>query len=123
MCYNVADLTLLSAPRVKILCREARGKTRLSANSEVLLTSLAGRTLHGRAKFTSKGRTRKVASPCEANPSGEATLALPIVKRKAFKARPKASQPNRANFQSLRVSVMDRFGPLNTNLRNYLSTK
>ena len=46
-----------------------------------------------------------------------------MVKRKAFKARPKVSQPNRANFQSPRVSVMDRLGPVNTDLRNYLSTK
>jgi len=46
-----------------------------------------------------------------------------MVKRKAFKASPKASQPNRANFQSPWVSVMDRLGLVNTDLRNYLSTK
>ena len=81
-----------------------------------------GRTLYDRAKFASKSRTRTVASPCKATPSCEATLASPMVKRKAFKARPKAPQPNRTNFQSPRVSVMDRLGPVNTYLRNYLST-
>ena len=95
---NVADLASLLAPSAKILCREAIGKARLSANSEAFLTLLVERTLHGRVKFTSKGRTKKVASPCKAYPSGEAALASPIVKRKAFKARPKTSQPNRANF-------------------------
>jgi len=60
---NIDDLASLSAPTAKILYREARGKARLSVNSEALLTSLAGRTLHGRAKFTSKGRSRTIASP------------------------------------------------------------
>jgi len=57
---NVADLASLSAPSAKILCREVRGKARMSAINEALLTSLVGRTLHGRAKFASKGRTRTV---------------------------------------------------------------
>jgi len=87
---SVSDLASLSASSAKILYHEDRGKARLSANNEALLTSLAGRTLHGRAKFASKSRTR---TTCEATFSGEATLASPMVKRKAFKARPKTSQP------------------------------
>ena len=83
---------------------------------------LVGKALYKRVKFSSKGRTKAVASPCEATPSGEAILASPMAKRKAFKARPKASQPNRANFQSPRVYVMDPLGPVNTDLRDYLST-
>ena len=81
-------------------------------------------TLHDRAKFASKGRTKIVTSSSEVTLSGEVIfLASPIAKRKAFKARPKASQPNKANFQSPRVSVMDRLGPVNKDLRNCQSTK
>jgi len=47
---NVTDLASLLAPNAKVLCREARGKARLSANSEALLTLLVGRILHCRAK-------------------------------------------------------------------------
>jgi len=71
---NIVDLVSLLAPSAKILSLEAGGNARLSANNEALITALAGRTLHGRAKFASKGRIRTVASPYEA------TLASPIVK-------------------------------------------
>jgi len=73
-----------STPSAKKLYREARGKTLLSANSEALLTSLAGKAMHNRAKFGSKGRTKVVTSPYEATPPGEAILDSPIAKRKAF---------------------------------------
>jgi len=63
---SVSDPASLSASSAKVLCHEGRGKARLSANSEALLTSLAGRTLHVRAKFASKSKTRTVASPCDA---------------------------------------------------------
>ena len=66
---------------------------------------------------------KAVASPCKATLPGEAILTSPIAKRKAFKAKSKASQPKRANFQSPRVSVMYRLGPVNTDLRDYLSNK
>jgi len=95
---SIADLASLSAPSAKKLCFEARGKTLLSANSEALLTSLVGKALHKRATLASKGRTKAVISPCDATSSDEATLAYSMAKRKAFKVRPKASQPNRANF-------------------------
>ena len=72
----------------------------MSANSEALLTLLIGKALHKRAKFTFKGRTKAVASPFEDPPSGEAILVSPIAKRRAFRVRPKAYQPNRAKFQS-----------------------
>ena len=68
---NIADPASLSAPSAKKLCREARGKTLLSANSEALLSLLVGKTIHNRANFASKGRTKGVALPCEATPSGE----------------------------------------------------
>ena len=74
----------------------------------------------GEARIASLGGE---ASQGEATPPGEAILASPIAKRKAFKARPKASQANKAIFQSPRASMMDRLGPVNTNLRDYLSTK
>ena len=72
----------------------------MSANNEALLTLLAGKALYKRAKFTFKGRTKAVALPFEAPPSGEAILVWPIAKRRAFRARPKAYQPSRAKFQS-----------------------
>jgi len=46
-----------------------------------------------------------------------------MAKKKALKAKPKASQPERANIKSPRVSVMDRLGLINTYLRDYLSNK
>jgi len=45
---SVTDLSSLLALSAKVLCRKARDKARLSANSETFLTSLARRTLHGR---------------------------------------------------------------------------
>jgi len=88
-----------------------------------MLASLEGKALHSKAKFTSKGRIKAVVSPCEATFSGEAILALPITIMKALKAKPKASQPKEANFQSHQVFVMDRLGLVNTDLRDYLSNK
>ena len=68
--------------------------------------------MRSKAKLTSKGKAKTVASPYEATLSGETILASPITKKKAFKAKPKASQIKRANFQSPRVSVMDRLSQL-----------
>jgi len=85
---------------VKDLSREAKDEASLSANSEAILFSLKGRTLRSRAKLASKGRAKIVVSPCEATLSDEAILASSIAKRKAFKAKPRASQPKGANFQS-----------------------
>ena len=113
---------ILLAPSANKLYLEARGKALPSANNEALLTSLVEKALHNRAKFASTGRTKTVASSCEATPC-EATLASPMPKKKALRARPKASQPNMASFQSPRVSVMDWLGIVNTDLRDYLSTK
>ena len=66
---------------------------------------------------------KAVTSPCEATLPGEAILTSPIAKKKAFKAKSKASQPTRADFQSPRVSVMDWLGPVNADLRDYLNNK
>ena len=63
------------------------------------------------------------ASPCEAKSSGEANLASPTTKKKAFKAKHMAFQPMRANFQSPRVPMLDQLGPTNTDLRDYLRNK
>ena len=98
---NVADLVSLSASSAKKLCHKARGKTLLSANNEALLTLLVGKTLHSRAKFAYKGRTKAVASPREAIPLGEATLASPMAKKKAFKTELKALIPTRLTFNLL----------------------
>jgi len=93
----------LRAPSAKNLCREAINKAPLGANNEAILTSLEGKALHNKAKFTSKDRTKAAAWLCNTTPSGDAILASPIIKKKAFKAKPKASQPKKANFQSLEI--------------------
>ena len=46
------------------LSREAKTKTPLGANNKAILASLEGKSLHSKAKFTSKGRTKTVALPC-----------------------------------------------------------
>ena len=63
---SVTDPMSFSAPSAKKLCHEAKGKALLSANSEALLTSLAGKALHNKAKFASKGKTKAVTSPLRA---------------------------------------------------------
>ena len=88
------------APSAKDLCRDVRDKAPLGANSEAILDSIEGRALCIRAKLASKGRVKTVASPCKTTLSGEAILASPIAKKKAFMAKPKAYQPKGANFQS-----------------------
>ena len=90
---------------------------------EVFLASIEGKALHSKVKLVSKGRVKIAASPCEPTLSGEAILVSPIARRKAFKTKPKASQPKGASFQSSRVSVLDQLGPINTDLRDYLSNK
>jgi len=95
-----SDSLPLTAPSVKNFCREARDKASPSANNEAILTSLEEKALHGQAKFASKGKTKAVASPCEATLSGEVILASPITRKKALKARPKASRPKMVNIKS-----------------------
>ena len=117
-------LTTLSAK--KVLNREARTKALSakdlscevkneapqSANSEAISASLKGRALCNRAKLTFKDKAKIIVSPCETTLSSEAILASPIAKKKAFKAKPKASQPKGASFQSPRVSMLDWSGPV-----------
>ena len=79
--------------------------------------------MRSKAKLALKDRVKIVASPCEATFSGEAILASPIAKKKTIKAKPRASHPKGASFQSPRVSVLDRLGPVNTDLRDYFSNK
>ena len=57
---SIADSVSLPliAPSAKYLCHKAKNKAPLGANSEVILTSLKGKSLRGKAKFTSKGRTK-----------------------------------------------------------------
>ena len=64
-----------------------------------------------------------LASHGEAKSSGEAILASLITKKKAFKAKRRAFQPNGANNQSSRVFVLDWVVPVSTDLRDYLSNK
>ena len=63
------------------------------------------------------------ASPCEAQSYSEAILTSPETKKKAFKARRRVFQPKRATIQSPQVSVLDRLGPVNTDMRVYLNNK
>ena len=65
----------------------------------------------------------KTVSPSKAKPHSEAILALLMVKREASKAKSKASQPKKVILQSRRVSMLDRLGPVNTDLRDYLNNK
>jgi len=115
LCREARD----KAPSAKDLCREARGKAPLGANSEVILASLEKQLCTTKLSTPSKAELK----PCEATLLSEAILTSPIAKRKAFKAKPRASQPKGTSFQSSRVSVLDRLGPINTDLRNYLSNK
>jgi len=110
-------------PSAKDLCREARDKAPLGANNEAILASLEGKAQHSKAKSASKGRIKIVASSCEATLSGEIILASPVAKKKAFKAKPRASRSKGASFLSSRVSVLDRLSPVNTDLRDYLRNK
>jgi len=98
---SVTDLASLLTPSANKLCHEVRSKALLGTNSEAFLTSLARKALYNRAKFASRGKTKAVVFPCEATPSGEATLASPMAKKKALKAKPKASQPEIANIKLL----------------------
>ena len=93
----------------KDLSHEAKDKAPLGINSEAISASLKERALLSKAKLAFKGRAKTIASPCEVTLSGETILASPTAK-KAFKAKPKASQPKGANFQSPRVSVLDHLG-------------
>ena len=79
------------------------------------------------ASFASNSEAKALcamtASQCEAKFCGEAILASPPTKQRAFKAKPRVSQPKRAYIQSPRVFVLDRLGPANTDLRENLSNK
>ena len=100
---------------------------RTLALSEANLASLKSRASLSSTKLPSNSETKalsaKTTSLREVKSHGEAILGSSITKNKVFKANPKAFQPKRANFQSLRVSVLDRLGPVNTDLRDYLSNK
>jgi len=94
LCANsVADSASLplTAPSANNLYCKVRDKAPRGANSEVTLTSLEGKAMCGKTKF--EGKTKAVASPCEATLSGEAILTSPITRKKTLKAKTKASQP------------------------------
>ena len=85
-----------------------------------------------KAKALSGGA--KTASSHEANAFGEAKLALLKAKQAAFiKQNPATAAKSKASqgvvqlkgvaLQSPRVSVLDRLGPINSDLRDYLSNK
>jgi len=103
-----------SLPTAKASIREAKSEAHFGANSKA--TSLK-EILH-----STKAPSAEVASP-----HGEAILTSLPAKRKASKVKsrfkPKATQPIRANIQPPRVSVLDHLGPVNTDLREFLSNK
>jgi len=84
------------------MSREAEAKAPLGVRSEVTIASLKSKALLGNAKLVSSGRSKalsaQIASSCEARPYGKAILASPSAKKKAFKAKPKASQPKGTSF-------------------------
>jgi len=131
-----------------VVLNKAKAKTRLSSETKAkalcVLSEATSLTLSDGAKaaFNSceanalyafgetKASTRKVllsnaktASPNEAKRHGEAILASPMVKRKTSKAKPKASQPKKFILRSPRVPILDRLGPVNKDLMDYLSNK
>jgi len=70
----------------------------MGASSEATTNSLKARTLLCSAKFASTGKTKATASLHEANSSGEAILVSPTTKKPAFKAKPGAFHPKKANI-------------------------
>ena len=93
------------------------------AISEAKIASPEKGASHNKTKLAFKGRAKIVVSPYETTLSDEAILTSPIAKKKALKAKPRASQPKVANIQFFWVSVLDRLDPGNTDLRDYLSNK
>jgi len=98
---NLCREAIDEAPSAKDLCHEARDKAPLGANNEAILASLEGKALHCNAKFASKGRTKTVASSCEATISGEAILASPIAKKKPSRLSLRLLSPRRLTFSLL----------------------
>jgi len=114
------------------LSNEAKAKAPLGASaaparSGANVASLKVIAQRTSAKLTSNNEVKALnampASHGEAKSSGEAILASLITKKKAFKAKPRAFQPNRANNQSSRVFVLDWLVLVSTDLRDYLSNK
>jgi len=135
---NISSLSLPTWSAKTVLSRKARTRAPLSANdlyheanieapldanSEATPTSLKVGALQCRAKLASTGRAKATASPCEANSSGEAILALSTTMKLAFKAKPRVFQPKKANIQPPQFSVLDHLDPANIDLREYLSNK
>ena len=87
---KVRTRALLSA---NDLCHE----TNLEAPLGARVASLKARALLCSAKLASKSRTKVAGSLREADSSGEAILASPTAKREAFKAKPRAFQPKKAD--------------------------
>ena len=75
------------------LCNE----TNLEAPLGARVASLKARALLCSAKLASKSRTKVASSLREVDYSGEAILASPTAKRDAFKAKPRAFQPIKAD--------------------------
>ena len=114
---------------------EAKGKALLSATSEAAATSLSVLSSKvtapsgANSEVTSlKGKTQyssaKALSAQIASPLGEA---MPSARKSAFKtkfrAKPKTFQPIWANLQPSLVSVLNRLGQVNIDLREFLSNK
>jgi len=98
----------------KLLAARLELKHLLGANSEV--TSLHNRALLNSAKAPSA----HIASP-RSEAMTSAKLRLTKACKAKYRSKPKTFQPNRANLQPPRVSMLDRLGPTNTNLREFLS--
>jgi len=123
---SLTSSALLNSATKALSC-EGKAKAPIGANSEATTASLKSRSPLGYATLTSSSRVTtlkaQIASPCEANLHGKAILASPTSIRRASKVKPKAFQPKKANFQPLRVSVLDHLGPANTYMRENLSSK
>jgi len=94
LCQLFTELSPAFPSRLKPKCQ-------LAAFSEANLASLRAKALLSSTKSASNSEAKvpcaKIASPSEAKSHGEAILALPMTKKKAFKAKLKASQPKKVN--------------------------
>jgi len=119
-----------SEAKAKSLCvsseaisQASSGGARIASNNEVN-TLCASSEAQASASEANKALLTKATSSGEAKAHGEFKPASPMAKQTTFKkVKSKTFQPKGVILQSFRVSMLDRLGPINTDLRDYLSNK
>ena len=106
-----SEAVVTSLPSAKASVREAKSEAYFGANNEVI-------SLKEKALYSTKAPSAEIAF---------AVLTSDPTKEKASKAKsramPKTIQPIRASIQPSRESVLDRLGPVNIDLQEFLSNK